>query len=71
MTGDTPSNIMWRETMDGQMNYTKALTDSIARNMPGIPAYPAIGNHGNQRYDVVNHEYNLAVYVGTFRPGLY
>ena len=38
---------MWRETFDGQMNASKAVADCIARNMPGVPAYPAIGNHGD------------------------
>ena len=46
LQGDSPSNAIWAETLDRQHNATRWLANTIAQYMPGVPAYPTIGNHG-------------------------
>ncbi len=45
-TGDSPPHDIWEETQARQVNVTRWVAEAIARHIPGVPAYAAIGNHG-------------------------
>ncbi len=43
------------ETQQGQINATKYVASSVVEYMPGIPAFPTIGNHG----EVITYKYPI------------
>merc|ERR1712227_148058 len=44
-SGDIPPHHLWFEKFDEHMNYTTWLADFLHTSLPGVPIYPAIGNH--------------------------
>jgi len=44
-TGDSPPHHLWYEKLGEHMNSTRVLGKAMYRNLPGVPIYPAIGNH--------------------------
>jgi len=43
--GDTPPHHLWYEELHSHMNASRWLGEAIQRNIPGVPAFPAVGNH--------------------------
>lgn len=44
-TGDSPAHTVWDETQSGQLNVSRYIAETIYKYMPGVPGFPAIGNH--------------------------
>jgi len=44
-SGDTPPHHLWFEEVEEHMNYTTHLAKLLHTSLPGVPVYPAVGNH--------------------------
>ena len=44
--GDTPPHVLWEESQQGQIAYSRWLAEAVQRFIPGARAYTCVGNHG-------------------------
>lgn len=45
LTGDDPPHNVWRQSQEFNVNVSKSVSKMFAEALPGVPAYPALGNH--------------------------
>ena len=45
-TGDNAPHSPWNETLQSQLAVSRMVSQIITEEMPGVPVYAAIGNHG-------------------------
>ena len=44
-TGDLPAHDIWNQSQEGQVSILFRLSDIFQKYFPGIPVFPAVGNH--------------------------
>ena len=44
-TGDLVPHIVWDTSKEGNLKIIREIVEIVKEKFPGIPVYPAIGNH--------------------------
>ena len=45
LTGDYPAHDVWRQDRQHNLAAAKAIVEAVSEHFPGLPVFPAIGNH--------------------------
>ncbi len=60
MTGDYPPHDIWAQTMDSNIEHVRVVMTEIGNAFPGVPIYPALGNHEPSPSNKCAHEFGCA-----------
>ncbi|KAK0079856.1 hypothetical protein PV325_000728, partial [Microctonus aethiopoides] len=50
-TGDLPAHDIWNQTREGNLNILRETVSQMVKTFPGIPIFPALGNHESAPVD--------------------